>query len=158
MKVYYLRHAEAVDGADDAARPLSDHGQEQCRELGEFLSRAKITFEAAYSSPLVRAHETAKLVLPITNKKSPVRVQLVDELLNETAWNAFGRWLESLTALRNCLLVGHDPSISQRLRRLLQMTNAEALSMPKAGLACIALEENRAPALKFLITPKSLGL
>jgi len=65
MKLYFLRHAEAQDGTDDGARALTAHGKKEAREVGRFLKRAGIEFDAAYSSPLVRARQTAEIVLEI---------------------------------------------------------------------------------------------
>jgi len=54
MKLYFLRHADALDGDDDAVRPLSPHGKNQARGLARFLQRAEIEFDASYSSGRVK--------------------------------------------------------------------------------------------------------
>ncbi len=48
--------------AEQRDPPLTDHGQQQARLLGEALSTTN--FDAIYASPLKRAHETAKAVAP----------------------------------------------------------------------------------------------
>ena len=47
MKLYFLRHAEALDGKDDAGRPLSPHGKKEARKVGRFLKGAGIEFDDA---------------------------------------------------------------------------------------------------------------
>ena len=79
MKLYFLRHAEALDGKDDAGRPLSPHGKKEAREVGRFLKGAGIEFDAAYSSPLVRAKQTAKIVLEVCGS---AELEIADALLN----------------------------------------------------------------------------
>ena len=56
------------------------------------------------------------------------------------------------------LLVGHEPSLSARVRRLLGLERAEALELSKGALACVKTADRRTGSLKFLLTPKSLGV
>ena len=83
MRLYFLRHADSPPGADDAVRPLSKLGQRQAKVLADMLANAGIVFDAAYSSPLVRARETAEIILPVTNNNKRIILELTDALLNE---------------------------------------------------------------------------
>ena len=156
MKLYFLRHAEALDGLDDGARPLSDDGRSDARKLGQFLKRSGVEFDGAYASPLVRARETAEIVLQQTGGNRPVRLELVEALTNSTATAAFQSWLAQLPTGRHVLLVGHEPTISERVRRLLGMVRPEALGMAKGALACVETEDRRTGVLKLLVAPKRL--
>ena len=155
MKLYFLRHAEAVEGPDDAGRLLSARGKKQAREVGRFLKRAAVEFDAAYSSPLVRAKQTAEIVLETCGL---AELEIADALLNETSQTEFGRWLKSLPAAKQVLLVGHAPSLGERVRRFIGLSNPEALKLAKGALACLETEDRRTAALKFLVTPKLLGV
>ena len=155
MKLYFLRHADALDGADDAARPLSPHGRKEALELGRFLKRAGIEFEAAYSSPLVRAKETAEIVLDVCGS---AKLDLTAALLNETSDAVFDKWLKGIPDAKHVCLVGHMPSLAQRVRDLLGITATDALRLPKGALACLETENRRTAALKFFVTPKLLGV
>ena len=155
MKLYFLRHAEALDGADDAARPLSPHGRKEALEVGRFLKRASIEFDAAYSSPLVRAKETAEIVL---NACGSTQLDLTAALLNEISEAKFEEWLKGIPDAKHVCLVGHAPSLAYRVRRLLGITATDALKLPKGALACLETENRRTAALKFLVTPKLLGV
>ena len=154
MKLYFLRHAEAVDGPDDADRLLSPRGKQQAREVGRFLKRAAVEFDAAYSSPLVRAKQTAEIVLETCGL---AELEIADALLNETSSAQFEDWLKNLPGAKHVLAVGHAPSLAERVRQLLGMANAEALQLPKGGLACLETEDRRAAALKLFVTPRLLG-
>src|SRR2546427_2875162 len=154
MKLYFLRHADALEGADDASRPLSPHGRKEALEVGRFLKRAGIEFDAAYSSPLVRAKETAEIVLDLCGS---TRLELTAALLNETSEAEFNEWLKEIPDAKHGCLVGHARSLAERARQLLGITATEALKLPKGALACLESENRRTAALKFFVTPKLLG-
>ena len=158
MKLYFLRHAAALDGPDDNVRPLSPLGQKQARKLARFLRRAEMEFDAAFSSPLKRARQTAEIVLRITNEAHPVKLEFADALLNTTPQAEFDRWLTQLPTARHVLLVGHEPSISQRVRQLVGVANPASLEFPKGALACVETGHGPGGELKIFVSPKSLGV
>jgi len=158
MRLYFLRHAEALDGLDDAARPLSPRGHEQAREMGRFLQRTGVEFDAAYSSPLVRARQTAERLLGVCGRLEPNRLALVDALLNGTRSLDFQGWLRGLPDVRHVLLVGHNPSLSERVRTLLGIEDYGALDLPKGGLAVIRCTDGARGVLKLYVSPKTLGI
>ena len=155
MKLYFLRHADALEGTDDAARPLSPHGRKEALEVGRFLKRAGIEFDAAYSSPLVRAKETAEIVLDACGS---TKLNLTAALLNETSEAKFEEWLKGIPDATHVCLVGHAPSLADRVRQLLGIKATDALKLPKGALACLETENRRTATLKFLVTPKLLGV
>src|SRR6266550_9155268 len=67
MKLYILRHGEAADPGDpkfanDGERPLTPKGIQRTRLLAHTLRQMGISFDVIFSSPLVRARETAEIV------------------------------------------------------------------------------------------------
>src|SRR6266536_5190606 len=67
MKLYLLRHGEAVEPGDpkfanDAERPLTPKGIQRTKLLAYTLRQMEISFDVIVSSPLVRARETAEIV------------------------------------------------------------------------------------------------
>lgn len=67
MLLYLARHAQTASSAVDSFNgqrelPLTDHGREQARKLGERLSGVR--WAAVYRSPLGRTGETAALIAP----------------------------------------------------------------------------------------------
>jgi phosphohistidine phosphatase len=157
MRFYFLRHAEALDGWDDAARPLSVRGEHQAREMGSFLKRIGVEFDAAYSSPLVRARQTAERVLGVGGGMGVDDLEVVDAMRNETGDLDFQGWLRSLPMAKHVLLVGHNPSISGRVRELLGMSDGLGLEFAKCGLAVVRTADGVRGELKFYGTPKTLG-
>ncbi|PYM11793.1 MAG: phosphohistidine phosphatase SixA [Verrucomicrobia bacterium] len=155
MRLYFLRHVEAMDEADDAARRLTRRGEKEAREVGRFVKRAGIEFDAVYSSPLVRAKQTAEIVSEICGTGE---LEIADALLNETSQAQFDGWLKGLPEAKHVLLVGHAPTLADRVRQLLGIAAPEAFKLPKGGLACLETENRRTAALKFAVTPKLLGV
>lgn len=155
MRLFFLRHAHALEGADDAARPLSPKGLKQCRAVGKFLKRAGVQFDRVYSSPLVRARQTADAVLAAMESSRDVKVEEADALLNDD--RGFERWLLGLPKVETVLLVGHAPSLSVRLAGMLGLDDPDAVDLPKAGLACLETPDRLSGSLKLFASPK-LGL
>lgn len=113
MIVYLARHAHAVDeapGLPDAARHLTAVGRRAARQLGERLRWYDCVPGAVWTSPLVRAVQTAELVLGALGWEGVI------ESLPALAPGGDGRAVRGLlrqTAPEGqVLLVGHEPAIS----------------------------------------------
>jgi len=109
MHLYLIRHAHALDGDDDARRPLSAKGRKQVRALGRFLRDAR-AFEAEeiWHSPLRRAGETATLLAK--RLKSKARLVRVAGLRPADAPDSI---LKKLNDLRHPVaVIGHEPHLS----------------------------------------------
>ncbi len=157
MKLYFMRHADALDGMADDIRPLSPRGKKESRKLAEFLKHAGIQFDAAYSSPLLRTQQTADIILKTCNGSDAGPADIVDELRNETSQNAFDRWLIHLPEARHCLLVGHAPTLAEWAGRLIGLKRSDALNLEKAGLVCLETFNRCDATLRFYISPVLFG-
>jgi len=74
MHVYLVRHAHALDGADDTARPLSVKGRAQVKRLASFLRKSgAFAPEEIWHSGLLRANETAELLVQRLKLDAPLR-------------------------------------------------------------------------------------
>ncbi len=64
MRVFLARHGHALDGEDDAQRPLSARGAATVRRIGSLLrgSGAAAAAHAIWHSPRRRARQTAELL------------------------------------------------------------------------------------------------
>jgi phosphohistidine phosphatase len=58
MRLFLVRHADALPGEPDELRPLSPDGREAARNLGQRLARDGVRPDAILTSPLLRARET----------------------------------------------------------------------------------------------------
>ena len=157
MNLYFLRHAAALDHNDDKKRELSDTGRRQAHKVARFLRKAKVSFSAAYSSPLIRARQTAEIVLGVVNEGRPVELNFAGAMLNSTTSEDFSDWVTQLGPGGDILLVGHEPSLSERIRDLLKIPGAQQFEMKKCACACIRIGNRKSGLLKFLVTPKLIG-
>jgi phosphohistidine phosphatase len=136
MLIYLIRHAHALDGADDAARPLSAKGRRQADRVGRWLRRGR-RFEARelWHSPLVRAQETAAILALRTGGKRQLREVAAAGPGADPATLA-GKLADTR---RSVAVVGHEPHLSALATRLLAGRAAAPLVVMKKG-AVLALE------------------
>ena len=111
MKVYLIRHAEAVAesvAGTDEDRWLSPRGREAARGLARLLREQKVELDAVVSSPLPRAVQTAELVADGIDYLGPI------EILRGLAPGAHPRRAAEEIAIRGgaVAVVGHEPGIS----------------------------------------------
>src|SRR3954449_5839476 len=109
-QLWMLRHGEAVphDSKPDFDRELTPRGRAQSEAAGRALAALGAEFAACYSSPKVRAWETAELACAALN---------VDPTPDDVLANGFNR-VDALALLEahpdgNVLVVGHEPTFSQ---------------------------------------------
>ena len=113
MQVFLIRHAAAVDETltlRDPHRHLTAHGRVQARSLGDRLRWHDCTPTHVWSSPLVRAVQTAELVVAGIGCDVPVEVAM--DLAPDGSARALVAALGQLPADAHVLLVGHEPSLS----------------------------------------------
>ena len=122
--IWFLRHGDAADGADDFARELTEKGERQSQAAGEALAALGVEFDACLTSPRVRARQTAELACEALG--------LEPEEAPELSGGDFDA--RDLAAGRDdVLLVGHEPDFS---RAVGDLTGAR-VDMKKGGLAAV---------------------
>src|SRR4051812_16130351 len=112
QQLWLLRHGEAVphdSAADDDARELTDRGRDQSRAAGRALSALEVEVHLCFTSPKVRARQTAELAC------AELDVEPVDE--SSLAEGFDGRAALDLMAAagadQRVLVVGHEPDFGQ---------------------------------------------
>jgi phosphohistidine phosphatase len=121
--IYLLRHGDAEQGSgDDAARQLTEKGEQQSQVAGRALAALGVKIEACLTSPKVRAAETARLACQALGIEPEVAAELAGGRF-DSAGLAAGRG--------EVMLVGHEPDFSNEIARL---TGARA-KLRKGGLA-----------------------
>lgn len=116
-QIVLCRHADAIGegpGLPDEYRYLSAAGRRASRELGALLADSGVPIAAAATSPLVRAVQTAELVVGAIGWAGPL--EATRWLAPGTAVRGSADWISQAAhevAGRGALFCfGHEPSIS----------------------------------------------
>ncbi|MGD0092192.1 MAG: phosphohistidine phosphatase SixA [Planctomycetota bacterium] len=158
MLLYILRHGKAGTReewhGDDAARPLTDEGKQRTQAVLEALrDKKKLEVEAIWTSPLVRARQTAEIAGQVLG----VQVSTLGAL-------ACGATLASLqAALRkkaplpeSVMLVGHEPDCGALIGELAGDPQGD-YTLKKAGIAALKGRfETGGMVLKWKLAPKDV--
>lgn len=170
MNLLVIRHAIAEDkeafaasGRSDDQRPLTEAGRTKMRRGAEGLRVVSPRVAILASSPLVRARETAEIVLPVL--KVP-RIEIIDALRPERPFDDLVAWLrrrvppnEEEDSDTTVAVVGHEPHLSGLVTWLMTSGKDSRIDLKKGG-ACL-LRFERAPAageamMRWLLTPAQL--
>jgi len=161
MDVYLVRHAIAHERnstrwPDDAKRPLTTAGIRKFRKAAAGLARFVPKTAAIFTSPYVRARETAAILAESAKFRNAVEaVELVPGKPPRAVFDLLrgGR--------RNAVvLVGHEPDLSAWLSAALAVEPSQIRSeFKKRGAACIRFEKDAGPGsatLVWLLPPRVL--
>ncbi|HSY54293.1 MAG TPA: histidine phosphatase family protein [Opitutaceae bacterium] len=111
MQLYLIRHAHAIAADDDALRPLSKRGREDCTRLAAFFQgNGALCPAQLWHSPLARALETARLFAGVL-KLDHALVETPGLLPEDNPAEIADR-IEQLDTIDSLALVGHEPHLS----------------------------------------------
>lgn len=133
MDVFLIRHADAIDETlelRDPVRHLTATGRTQAASLGDRLRWHDCVPTHIWTSPLVRAVQTAELVA--TGLASQVAVEVVASLAPGQSARTVVAAVTGLPADACVLLVGHEPGISGIGALLLGRSDLEPLAKAEA--------------------------
>lgn len=150
MRLYFLRHGEAEDGGglNDHDRRLTTNGIERTTNAGHVLAKLNINPAYIFSSPRVRARQTADIVAQALGMSIDIREE-VNFSFNTRAVQTL---IADLDSDSEVMFVGHEPSMSATISAL---TGAQ-IEMKKGGLARVDVDASTAAhgTLVWLIAPK----
>lgn len=159
MHLCLVRHAIAEERSlrwpDDALRPLTPEGRAKMERAARGLTRL-LAPGAVLTSPLVRAAQTAEIIAAAAGLPR----------IEEVAALATGDDESLVRAVNRCgaqvvVAVGHEPTISQTLSRLLT-GSVRVSSVFKKGTAALVGFENEAEVgggwLEWLVQPAALRM
>ncbi len=152
MIVYFLRHAHAEESdgrIPDTQRKLTERGIRHTRRLSRMLKLMDVEVDRLYSSPLVRARQTADIIGAGMELKPILRDELAPgfDLAGLQAITRASAMDDSL------MIVGHEPDFSKVMSNLI---GGGRIIMKKGGIARIDISAYQPlrGELMWLITPK----
>lgn len=148
-QLWLLRHGEAEphDAKPDFDRELTERGRAQSRSAGAALAALTLTFQAVYTSPKVRARDTALLACEALGEEPIVTPVLAEDFTVADARDL----LLGVEPDGRILVVGHNPDFAQVVHDL---TGAR-VDFKKGGVAGVRLEGTRGELIA-LLRPREL--
>jgi phosphohistidine phosphatase len=147
IQLLLLRHgnAEAHGTRPDAERRLTPSGEREARNGGRAIVKLGIDVEVIFTSPKVRALDTARLA-----NESIERELVVHQPLE--GWVDGREALELLGDHSRVLLVGHEPNLSRLAGELCGVR----MNLATGGLVAIRIEGGGAELMR-LLRPRDLA-
>ncbi len=138
MLLYLIRHARAQEphpGIADPSRHLVEKGIHQTEKLAAFCKKQQLKPELLYTSPLLRAQQTATLLHQHAHWPEPQRQPwLIIDTLPQVQYEALSALMRQGVSSVCC--VGHEPDISALLALLLQ-SDAAHFQIKKASITAL---------------------
>lgn len=151
QQLWFLRHGEAEphDVRPDFERRLTDRGRKQAQAAGRAFAALDVQTHIVFTSPRVRALETARLccaelgIEPIVHEALSAGFDLDDarELLAVAGPD------------RRVLVVGHEPDFSQVVHDF----TGGRVDLKKGGVAAVRLQGHTSGELIVLLRPRELS-
>jgi phosphohistidine phosphatase len=156
MDIYLLRHASAGQyspGANDDKRPIDKTGEQQSHDVGRALAALDPELDVIISSPLTRAMQTAEIVAGELGHKDKIIAD--DALRPEARYEEFEELLSRYGKKKAIMVVGHNPSMTEFLIRMLSGADAAGfIDLKKAAVAKVEKDGSQPAVLKWCLTPK----
>ncbi len=160
MVVYILRHAIAVEREtasypnDD--RPLTEEGKEKMSKAARGIAKLVDDIDVILTSPLVRAHDTAKIVARALDAEQ--KLELCKELAPGSSLKNLLSSLSKYKGLKSIMVVGHQPDLGYLASALLGSN--ESIVEFKKGAFCAIEVSTLSPkgkgTLLWHLQPKQL--
>jgi phosphohistidine phosphatase len=157
MKLYFFRHGLAEDAQmpdfDDFARRLTSKGIERTEMAGKALKRLGLHPACLFSSPRVRARQTADIL----SKAVGVPVTVREELNFGFSPHQLEVLVNGLKNDDEVMFVGHEPDMSATVS---QLAGGGDVVMKKGGLARVDVggDTPLRGALVWVLPPKLLDV
>ena len=158
MRLYLIRHGDALPGFDDAARPLSEAGLREADLAGAFLRQVGASPDVVYHSRLLRAKQTAEGVAARLGASG--RLEVCSGVRPGDSAKAFVHILDVLNIPPGgeAIVVTHQPFVSGLASCLL--TGSENVAVLKFSTGTVSAFERQGRGLwtlRFHMTAKAIA-
>jgi len=142
MKIYLVRHTEAIDYETESVRSddlrfITPKGRKVAASIFKALKEELNDLEKIFTSPLIRAVQTAEIMALTLKYKNDV--EIANELNISSTGNKVIQLLKRNSVFKSIALVGHEPMISGLVHELSDNQDP-AFTFKKAGVCCIEID------------------
>ena len=140
MDLYLVRHEDAEEAEIDAHRSLSAVGRQRAQATGSLLAEQDGRIDLIYSSPLVRAIQTAEILALSLGLDEPLIVR--PEIASPPSIGTLLRMIaEPSPPCSGLAVVGHEPTLGVLATQILE--RPVPLHMKKGAILCVRLDQAR---------------
>lgn len=154
--IVLLRHGIAEDKTaekTDEERSLTSDGHARMKQISKGIERAFPKAQVIYSSPLLRAVQTALWVSK--GYRSRIKVNTSDSLIPGATPEEFSEFLSTLKE-RRVILVGHEPNLTDNMMELIGAGAGQPVELKKGGCYGVRLRTEGGGMLEWLLSPRIL--
>ncbi len=150
MRIYLVRHGDAVAKEVDPERPLSARGRAEVQRVAAWLGRAGVRVDRIVHSGKTRAQETAELLAEVV--AAGRSVSAVEGLAPDDSVEAFAATITEWT--EDVMVVSHLPFIGCLAAYLIVGEGAASLfRFPAGTVACLSRVDAEGWAVSWMIPP-----
>lgn len=153
MKLYLVRHGEAVPEEADPSRPLTSRGSRDVRKVAAFLKSISAGPISIFHSGKLRALQTAEI---IAGSLGPgCQVQQAEDL---SPGDPVRPWVEKINEeTADLMIVGHLPFLGKLASSLLTGSKSKnPLAFRPGGVVCLQRKEGRTWQVDWAVPPDIL--
>jgi phosphohistidine phosphatase len=160
MRLYLMRHGRAEprnDSGADARRALTAQGRARVEAVARGLATLGVKPKELWSSPLLRALQTAEIVARRLGLPAG-HIHQTQSLVPEAAPRQFLAELAKRGRGGDLLCCGHAPHLDALLAECLGLGSQSRTALKKAGVACLEMDlpTTGAARLEWLLPPAAL--
>lgn len=153
MKVYLVRHGEAVSSQFDPKRPLSEHGLADIRKVASFIKPLKISVEHVWHSGKLRAAQTADILAESVSVEKDCSAH--KDLGPNDDVTIIADELEAYNT--DLMIVGHLPFLVYLTSLLVAgKETANVAAFDAGSIACLYRSDSGRWQIEWMITPELL--
>jgi phosphohistidine phosphatase len=132
MRLFLMRHADAVQGTKDRERPLSARGRQQAAAIGRHFHRLELAPEYVICSPARRTRDTYAVMSEFIPETGLIYPEYLYNAEAETLYEEMGRFGGTY---KSALIIGHNPGLHTFARTLANFGSDRPLAALAAGFS-----------------------
>ncbi|MBL1142197.1 MAG: phosphohistidine phosphatase SixA [Proteobacteria bacterium] len=154
MKLYLVQHGKSLSKEIDPGCPLSPEGEEDVRQVSEFLRASGITVNSVLHSGKMRAHQTAEIfadALLISGEED-----VIDGIKPNDSIQDFSIKVHQFKS--DTMLVGHLPFMEKMVSYLITGNEDSAIVAYKQGsVVCLQQDKEEHWRIQWMLRPETVG-